>query len=247
MSAAGIEPADLPRRVLCLDSKGLILSDRKGLDGHKGDIAADPSVVAGWTASENGRFTLLDVVRQFKPTILIGASGQPGSFSSEIIKVMHAGCERPIVLALSNPTAKIEALPEHVLAWTNGAAIVATGSPFAPVRLGDVTHHIGQCNNVFVFPGIGLGASAVRAEWLPDAAFAAAARAVYESTGRTSAPGATIFPPLSQLRHVSYRVAVAVGRALIEAGAAPRLAQPVLERRVATAMWEPTYLKYRAG
>ena len=115
------------------------------------------------------------------------------------------------------------------------------------MRVGDVTHQIGQCNNVFVFPGIGLGATAVRAEWLPDTAFAAAARAVYESTGRTSTPGATIFPPLSRLRDVSYHVAVAVGRALIDAGAAPPLAQPVLERQIAAAMWEPTYLPYRAG
>jgi malate dehydrogenase (oxaloacetate-decarboxylating) len=247
MGVAGIDEADLPQRVLCLDSKGLILGDRKGLDGHKRDIAADPSVVAGWSASKNGRFTLLDVVREFKPTILIGASGQPGTFTEEIVKVMHTGCERPIILALSNPTAKIEVQPEQALAWTNGAAIVATGSPFAPVRVGDVTHHIGQCNNVFVFPGIGLGATAVRAEWLPDTAFAAAARAVYESTERTSTPGATIFPPLARLRDVSYHVAVAVGRALVDAGAAPPLAPAVLERRVAAAMWEPTYLRYRAG
>ena len=247
MRAAGIDDADLAGRVLCLDSRGLILSDRHGLSGHKRDIAASPHVAAGWTAGGNGQFTLLDVVRQFKPTILIGASGQPGSFTEEIITVMHGACERPIVLALSNPTAKIEALPEQLLAWTGGAAIVATGSPFGPVRLAGVTHHIGQCNNVFVFPGIGLGATAVGAEWLPDTAFAAAARAVYESTERTSTPGATIFPPLSRLRDVSYRVAVAVGRALVDAGAAPPLAPPVLERRVAAAMWEPTYLKYRAG
>jgi malate dehydrogenase (oxaloacetate-decarboxylating) len=247
MQAAGVAQTDLPQRVLCLDSKGLILSDRKGLDGHKREIAANPGVAAGWTASANGRFTLLDVVRQFKPTILIGASGQPGSFSEEMIRTMHAACERPVVLALSNPTNKIEVSPENVLTWTGGAAIVATGSPFGPVRVGGVTHQIGQCNNVFVFPGIGLGATAVGAEWLPDTAFAAAARAVYESTERTTTPGATIFPPLSRLRDVSYRVAVAVGRALIDAGAAPSLAQPELERRVTSAMWHPTYLRYRAG
>ena len=244
---AGIEQADLPRRVLCLDSKGLILADRRTLEGHKREIAADPSVAAGWTASDGGRFSLLDVVRQFKPTVLIGASGQPGSFTEQIVRAMHAGCERPIVLALSNPTTKVEALPADVLAWTNGAAIVGTGSPFAPVRVDGVTHHIGQGNNVFVFPGIGLGATAVDAEWLPDAAFAAAARAVYESTDRTSTAGASIFPPLSRLRDVSYRVAVAVGRALVDAGAAPPLAAPVLERRIAAAMWEPVYLPYRAG
>jgi malate dehydrogenase (oxaloacetate-decarboxylating) len=247
MRAEGIDDADLSRRVLCLDSRGLILSNRPGLGGHKREIAADPAVTATWMGTDDGRFTLMHVVREFRPTILIGASGQPGSFTESIVRTMHAGCDRPIVLALSNPTAKIEAHPADILAWTNGAAIVGTGSPFAPVRAGDVTYQIGQGNNVFVFPGVGLGATAVDAEWLPDAAFAAAAHAVYESTDRTGTAGASIFPPLSRLRDVSYRVAVAVGRALIDAGAAPPLAEPVLEQRVRAAMWNPEYLPYRAG
>jgi malate dehydrogenase (oxaloacetate-decarboxylating) len=247
MRAAGVDRDDLSKRVLCLDSKGLILGSRQGLEGHKRDIAADPAIAADWISSSDGRFTLLDVVRQFKPTILIGVSGQPGSFTEEIVRVMHASCERPIVLALSNPTANIEARPEQLLGWTNGAAIVGTGSPFAPVRVRDVTYHIGQGNNVFVFPGVGLGATVVGAQWLPDEAFAAAARAVHQSTERTSEPGAPIFPPLSQLREVSYRVALAVGRAIIDAGASPPLSQPVLEQRLAEAMWKPAYLRYRAG
>ena len=247
MRGAGVETGELSRHILCLDSKGLILADRPGLDGHKKDIAADPSVIAGWLPPDNGRFGLLDVVRQFKPTILIGASGQPGTFTEPIVRAMHSACERPIVLALSNPTSKIEARPEQLLEWTGGAAIVATGSPFAPVRVGDVTYHIGQGNNVFVFPGVGLGATAVGAEWLPDTAFAAAARAVYDSTSRTDTPGAPIFPSLSRLRDVSYHVAVAVGLALVDAGAAPPLTEAEVERRVAAAMWEPTYLRYRAG
>jgi len=247
MRAAGVDRDDLSKRVLCLDSKGLILGSRQGLEGHKRDIAADPAIAADWISSDDGRFTLLDVVRQFKPTILIGVSGQPGSFTEEIVRVMHASCERPIVLALSNPTAKIEARPEQLLGWTNGAAIVGTGSPFAPVRVHDVTYHIGQGNNVFVFPGVGLGATVVGAQWLPDEAFAAAARAVHQSTERTSKPGAPIFPLLSQLREVSYRVALAVGRAIIDAGASPPLSQPVLEQRLAEAMWKPAYLRYRAG
>jgi malate dehydrogenase (oxaloacetate-decarboxylating) len=247
MRAAGVDRDDLSKRVLCLDSKGLILGSRQGLEGHKRDIAADPAIAADWISSSDGRFTLLDVVRQFKPTILIGVSGQPGSFTEEIVRVMHASCERPIVLALSNPTANIEARPEQLLGWTNGAAIVGTGSPFAPVRVRDVTYHVGQGNNVFVFPGVGLGATVVGAQWLPDEAFAAAARAVHQSTERTSEPGAPIFPPLSQLREVSYRVALAVGRAIIDAGASPPLSQPVLEQRLAEAMWKPAYLRYRAG
>jgi malate dehydrogenase (oxaloacetate-decarboxylating) len=247
MRSAGVETADLSRRVVCLDSKGLILADRPGLDGHKAEIAADPAVAAGWSAPAGGRFGLLDVVRQFKPTILIGASGQPGTFTESIIRAMHASCDRPIVLALSNPTSKIEALPEQLLEWTGGAAIVATGSPFAPVHVGGVTHQIGQCNNVFVFPGIGLGATAVRAEWVPDTAFAAAARAVYDQTSRTDTTGAPIFPSLSRLRDVSYHVAIAVGLVLVDGGAAPPQTVTEIERRVASAMWEPTYVQYRAG
>ena len=202
--------------------------------------------MAGWGIDNADRVGLLDVVRHFKPTILIGASGQPNTFTQQVVETMHQGCARPIVLALSNPTSRIEALPQEILEWTNGDAIVATGSPFAPVRVRSVTHGIGQCNNVFVFPGIGLGATAVGARSLPDSAFAAAARAVYESTERTSAPGATIFPPLSRLRDVSHAVALAVGRALVDAGAAPALTPDEIAERVAASMWEPVYLRYRA-
>ncbi len=246
MQAAGLAEGDLSLHIVGLDSQGLILRDRPGLSRHKREIAMDPAVLAGWDIHNADRVGLLDVVRHFKPTILIGASGQPNTFTQEVVTVMHRECDRPIVLALSNPTNKIEALPEEILEWTNGDAIVATGSPFAPLRMRGVTHYIGQCNNVFVFPGIGLGATAVGARSLPDSAFAAAARAVYESTDRTSTPGASIFPPLSRLRDVSYAVAVAVGRALVNAGAAPQLTPGEIAERVAASMWEPVYLNYRA-
>lgn len=247
LAGAGLTEAEINRRVLCLDSKGLILADRPELSGHKRDIAADPDIVAGWTSSSAGRFSLADVVSQFAPTILVGVSGQPGSFTEDLIKTMHRGVARPIVLTLSNPTSKVEARPEQLIAWTNGAAIIGTGSPFAPVHHNGVTHHVGQCNNAFVFPGIGLGAIVVRARTLPDEAFAAAAIAVYEATGKDGTSGASIFPPISSLRAVSKQVAVAVGRALVECGAAPEMPIGDVESRVAAAVWEPKYLPYRAG
>ena len=247
MRLEGVADVDLSRRVVSLDSKGLILSDRPGLGGHKRAIAADPGLVAGWSSARAGRFDLLDVVRQFKPTVLIGASGQPQTFTEEVIRAMLDGCARPIVLALSNPTAKIEALPAEILRWSGGAAIIGTGSPFAPVRLGDVTHDIGQCNNVLVFPGIGLGATVVGARTLPDAAFAAAAKAVVQVTGRADAQGAPIFPPLSRLREVSCAVAAEVARSLVDAGVAPFLRPQEIDERIARSMWEPAYLQYRAG
>ena len=247
LAGAGFSTAEINRRVLCLDSKGLILADRPGLGGHKRDIAADPTVVAGWSSAVPGRFSLSEVVAQFAPTILVGVSGQPGSFTESIIKTMHAKCARPIVLTLSNPTSTMEARPEQILAWTNGAAIIGTGSPFAPVSYNGVSHQIGQCNNAFVFPGIGLGATVVGARSLPDEAFGAAAMAVYEATGPEPAPGAAIFPGIPSLRAVSAKVAVAVGEALVSCGAAPEMPIDQIAPKIHAAIWEPKYLAYRAG
>lgn len=245
--SAGVAESELSRRVLCLDSRGLIIADREGLEGHKRDIAADPTIVTDWKGQANGRFGLLEVVRHFKPTILVGVSGQPGSFTEEIVKAMHQACERPIILVLSNPTDRSEARPVDVLRWTNGAAVVGTGSPFPPVELNGVTYHIGQCNNAFAFPGIGLGASVVRARWLPDDVFAAAAGAVHECTAPGSGPGASIYPPISRLREVSRAVAVSVARTLVACEAAPPCTPDEIEERVSRGMWEPLYRRYRAG
>jgi malate dehydrogenase (oxaloacetate-decarboxylating) len=156
----GMSVAEASRRVVALDSKGLIVADRPGLDDIKRQIAAPSDLVAGWPASPGHAFSLSDVVRAFRPTALVGLSGQPGSFSEPIVRQLLASCPRPTILALSNPTSKIEATPEDLLRWTNGAAIVGTGSPFDPVRIDGRTFTIGQGNNVLIFPGVGLGATA---------------------------------------------------------------------------------------
>jgi malic enzyme len=247
LRAAGVPEHELDAHVLCLDSKGLLLTDRPGLDGHKRTIAADPSRVAGWSSSGEGRLGLLDVVREFKPTVLIGASGRPSSFTEEVVATMLKGCERPIIMPISNPTSLAEARPDDVIRWTRGVAVVGTGSPFPSVEYGGLLHHIGQGNNALVFPGLGLGAAAVDATWMPDSAFAAAAQALFEYTAPSIRPGAPIFPPLRRLREVSRRVAVAVGQTLVNEGAAPPLTPQQVEDRVAGAVWEPDYLPYRVG
>jgi malic enzyme len=151
------------------------------------------------------------------------------------------------VLALSNPDTKMEVTPANLIRWTNGAAIIGTGSPFPPVEHAGRTHAIGQGNNAFIFPGVGLGATAVEAHWLPDEVFVAAARALVNATAASSCAGDAIYPPLSELRQVSRDVAIAVGAALVDAGAAPQLSRAEIERRVTEGMWLPEYLPYRAA
>jgi malic enzyme len=247
LKSAGVPASDLSRHVLSLDSQGLILADRRSLGGAKREIAADPALVAGWPAAKRGGYDLAEVVHAFQPTVLVGASGQPGAFTEAIILDMLRGCPRPIVLALSNPTDKAEVTPEDLIRWTEGAAIIGTGSPFDPVEYRGTTRTIGQGNNAFIFPGVGLGATAVGARWLPDEAFIAAANALYEFTSGSSRPGDPLYPPVRRLRDVSFAVAVAVGCALVEAGAAQPMARSEVERRVRQGIWEPAYLPYRVA
>jgi malic enzyme len=244
LRAAGVPADALSGRVLCLDSQGLILADRPGLEGVKRELAADPARVAGWAKSGSGSFGLAEVVRGFRPTVLVGASGQGGAFGEAIVRDLVRGCPRPIVLALSNPTAQCEVTPEDLIRWSDGAAVMGTGSPFAPVDHRGTRHVIGQGNNVLVFPGVGLGATAVEARWLPDEAFIAAATALSELT--PASPGDPIYPPMRRLREISRAVAIAVGCALVDAGAAPAMTRTEVERRVAAGIWEPDYLPYRA-
>ena len=242
---SGVSASDLSRRVLSLDSKGLILDDRPGLDDIKRQLAAPASLVESWTMSQGNGFDLADVVRAFRPTALVGLSGQPGAFSESIVRDLIASCPRPTVLALSNPTSRVEATPDDVLRWTNGAAVVGTGSPFEPVTVNGQTFTIGQGNNVLIFPGVGLGATASNARWLPDAAFSAAARALVEFNTGFSSPTDPIFPPLCRLREVARAVAVAVARELVRVDAAPAMSDDEIDCRVTALMWTPAYLPYR--
>jgi malate dehydrogenase (oxaloacetate-decarboxylating) len=243
LAGAGVSDAEFRKQVLLLDSHGLMLADRPNLHPFQKEIAGDPSLLREWRVS--GPLSLADVVRLHRPTILVGASGQPGSFTEEIARTMLASCPRPIFFPLSNPTSHIEALPEGLIHWTDGAAIVGTGSPFAPVEWKGVRHEIGQGNNALIFPGLGLGAVAVGARHLPDEAFLAASQALYELTARGNrGAGAPIYPPLTRLREISFAVASAVGRTLVESGAAPSMPLADVPARVRAMMWEPEYPRY---
>lgn len=247
LGEAGVSAAERSRHVLCIDSSGVIVDDRPGLEYPKSVLAAESGFVASWPRAANGRIGLVEAVRALKPTVLVGTSGQPGAFTEAIVKDVLAGCPRPIFLPISNPNSKAEAAPEDLIRWTRGACIVGTGSPFPNVKYEGREFVIGQGNNALVFPGIGLGATAVDARELPDGAFDAASRALFEFTQREigSAPGAPIYPPVTRLREVSREVALAVGCALVEMEAAPPISRAEVVTRVTDSMWVPEYLPYR--
>ena len=240
MIAEGASAADARAAVWGLGSRGLLRAELgEQMRGFQLPYARPAGETASWMLDQPGRVGLADVVRNVHPTILIGTSGQPGTFTEAIVKDMAANVDRPIIMPLSNPTVLCEAAPADLLAWTDGRALIATGSPFQPVALGDVSYTIAQANNALVFPGLGLGVAVSHATRVTDGMIAAAARAV-ASIPRIRHRGDSLLPPVSDLRRVSATVAIAVAQAAASEGVAQRtLADPVQE--VFDAMWQPVY------
>ncbi|MDX1513838.1 MAG: NAD-dependent malic enzyme [Gammaproteobacteria bacterium] len=246
---AGLDAKEARNRVLGVDSRGLILSDRNGLEDFKKALAADPALVADWKVVNPNSHYLDDVVANFKPTVLIGTSGQAGSFTEALVREMAAHVDRPALFALSNPTSKTEVHPADALAWSEGRALVATGSPFDDVVHEGVTHRIGQGNNVFCFPGIGLGAIASGARLVTDGMLLAAARAVAEQVPESDLQSGCVYPEVYNLRPVSLAVAEAVANAAISEGVTEEEKDEgdsrTIAERVAAHVWHPEYLPYR--
>jgi malate dehydrogenase (oxaloacetate-decarboxylating) len=200
--------------------------------------------VSGWSLSEPDRITLLDVIRNAGPSILIGTSAQPGAFTEEMVREMSKRVERPVIFPLSNPTSKSEAAPLDLINWSNGRALVATGSPFPAVVFEKRVIEIGQCNNAFVFPGVGLGVIASGARRVTNEMFTAAARALAEFSPALDDQTASLYPALENVRRVSRCVALAVGAEAARLGLAPSMTHEELKRRVEAKMWTPRYVRY---
>ncbi|MHB1851495.1 MAG: oxaloacetate-decarboxylating malate dehydrogenase, partial [Acidimicrobiales bacterium] len=231
------------RAIWALSSRGLLCSSDDRLRDFQRPYARADEEVARFARDGAGRIDLAEVIRQVRPTVLIGTSGQPGSFTEEIVRTMAASCERPIILPLSNPTSLSEADPTDVLRWTEGRAFVATGSPFPPVTVGQETFVVAQANNALVFPGLGLGTIVARASRVTPGMLRAAAAAVAEEVDATDA-SAPLLPPVDTLRQTSAAVAAAVARAAVRDGVARR-DETALDEAVAVAMWEPAYRPLR--
>jgi malate dehydrogenase (oxaloacetate-decarboxylating) len=241
LARAGLGGADLTRAVAVLDSHGLVVEGEGAAEDYRRALAwpQDLAVAHGLAPGHD----LLAVVRALHPTVLIGVSGATGAFTETVVREMASHADRPLVFPLSNPTSQAEASPEDVLRWTEGRALVATGSPFPSVVFGGRTRRVGQGNNAFIFPGIGLGALVAEARELTDGMFRAAAERLADELRQEDLEAGALFPPIPALRRVTAHIAEAVVRQARADGVAPDVPGDDVARRVTHAMWEPAYIR----
>lgn len=245
MVSGGLSQEEANRRFWGIDRPGLLLQITEGLRDFQKPFARPVKEVEGWNKDAEGKISFLEVVKRVHPTILIGTSTVGGAFTEEIVKAMVAHVALPTILPLSNPTTSSEAIPSDLIEWTDGKALIATGSPFEPVNYKGVTYIIGQANNAFVFPGIGLGTIVSRAERITDGMLVAAAKAVAGMVDIRE-PGASLLPKIEDLRIGSALVAAEVVKAAISEGVA-KIIPDNIEKAVKEAMWIPSYRQIRTS
>jgi len=248
MTASGMSRPAVARALGLVDSTGLVHDERTDLDPDKRDLAypAAAATAAGLNlAGPRGGPDLAEIVRRLRPTILIGTTGHQGTFSEPVIRALARGAARPIVLPLSNPTANSEATPADILTWTAGRARVATGSPFPPVEFDGRRREIGQANNVFIFPGVGLGAIVSEAREVTDEMFLAAGEELARLVSAERLEAGEMYPGVGDLRSVSRAIAVRVAAEALRAGLSPLPADTDVAALVDAAMWWPAYVPYR--
>lgn len=238
MERAGLSRDEAKKRVWLVDINGLVLDDMPNLPDYQQEYARVASEVATWTKT-NGKIGLLEVVKQVKPTILIGTSTDHGAFDEAVIKALCAGVERPILLPLSNPTEKIEVMPQDAIKWSNGQVLMATGIPVQPVEFDGISYQIGQGNNALLYPGLGLGVIVSGASKVTDGMLLAAAEAVASQVSPNER-GASLLPPVDNLRASSATVAVAVAKQAVAEGVATKQSDNWVQT-VLDAMWLPEY------
>jgi malate dehydrogenase (oxaloacetate-decarboxylating) len=245
MLAEGLSDTEARSRFYVVDRDGLLVEGMSGLLDFQAPFAQARERVAQWHLDAPDRIGLTDVARNAHPTVLIGVSGQPGGFPEQVVRTMAEFAQQPIIFPLSNPTSRCEAAPGDLLAWTQGRAVIGTGSPFPPVLKDGVSFRVDQTNNAYVFPGIGLGSISAQARRISDGMLMAAARALAEASPSRRDRKANLLPPVTQLREVSYRVAVALALQAQAEGLAEERSPVENEARIRAKMWTPIYRPYR--
>ncbi|MCI4029365.1 NAD-dependent malic enzyme [Dickeya dianthicola] len=244
MKSEGLSDEEARARVFMVDRFGLLTDKLPNLLDFQSKLVQKSDNLAKWDISSDA-ISLVDVMRNAKPTILIGVSGQPGLFTEEIIREMHRHCARPIVMPLSNPTSRVEARPEDIIRWTDGAALVATGSPFAPVQHKDKVYPIAQCNNSYIFPGIGLGVLACGAKRITDGMLMASSRALADCSPLASQGEGPLLPEVSTIQDVSKHIALEVAKAAQLQGVAEVTSEDTLVKAIGHNFWQPQYRTYK--
>jgi len=245
MAAAGLSEKEARGRFYLVDRDGLLVEGMNGLQSFQAPFAQNRDRVASWQRMADGHIGLAEVIANAKPTVLIGASGQAHAFHEAVIREMATHVQRPVIFPLSNPTERSEATPSDIDAWTEGRAVIGTGSPFPPIERNGKQFRVDQTNNAYVYPGIGLGAIAVKAKRISDAMFLAAARTIAELSPARRDPLANLLPPLIEIRDVSFQVAHAVAKEAVAEGLAAAMSDDAIVAAIKGIMWEPVYAKYR--
>jgi malic enzyme len=245
MEREGVSQDEIRKAIAQLDSHGLTYEGREPLDDDKREFALRQGEMKAHGFAEGQSHDLETVIRHVKPTMLLGTSGTPGAFTEGAIREMAKHVKTPIIFPMSNPTSKTEAQPKDIMEWTGGRATVATGSPFDPVEYGGRTHVIGQANNAFVFPGVGLGAIVAEAREITDDMFLVAADALADHMTADRLEQGAIFPTQQELRNVSRAIAIRIVRAARDCGVGRAYRDDDIEDAVDAAMWWPEYVPYR--
>ncbi|MES2824695.1 MAG: NAD-dependent malic enzyme [Pseudomonadota bacterium] len=248
MKDEGLTDAEAHSRIFLISKYGLLQTSSKDVFDFQKTLCIPDAVVEQWTLTHNkneGIINLLDVVVNAQPTILIGVSGQPGLFTKKIIEAIQSYCEYPIVLPLSNPTSQVEAQPVDLLRWTSGKALIATGSPFAAVDMGSRHYEIAQCNNSYIFPGLGLGVISAKAQRITDAMMMVASRALANTSPMVKEGRGALLPPLQNIREISKAIALAVFKQAVLDGVAMPVPEELMVEKIEANFWQPEYRDYR--
>ncbi len=241
----GCSQREAKSKFYIIDVEGLVHSQLYHLDPELMSFARDHEELSSWhIPGERKKIALLDVIHNAQPTILIGVCAQSNMFTENVVKTMATYCEKPIILPLSNPTSRSEAHPQDLITWTQGRALIATGSPFDPVIFDGKSYTVAQCNNVYIFPGVGLGAIVARTPKMIDKMFIAAAHTLSEHSPMRKNPLAGLFPGLQDLRTVSREIAISIIRLAQEEGLSPKTDLSDIKKRIDQTMWFPEYRSY---
>ena len=245
MIDAGLSEAKARSRFYLVDRDGLLVEGMSGMQSFQMPFAQRRDCLASWKLETPGRIGLNDVISNANPTALIGTSGQPNAFTEKIVRGMASRAARPIIFPLSNPTERSEATPTQIDDWTEGRAVIGTGSPFPPLKRDGKAFRVDQTNNAYVYPGIGLGAIAAGSRRISDGMFLAAAHAVAAHSPAQADPRANLLPPLRDIREITFHVAVAVGKQAQKEGLTRPMSDEAIAAAVRAKMWEPLYPSYK--